>query len=240
MDKPVYEELFRAKNYIEFLSILFLIKKRKNYRLSKRSYAKFLGISHSHLLNILSDKKKLSPSAAKKIADKCDFDVSLKVFFIDLVNFGEEYRTSYLLENNYNKILDTKSIFSYWYNPFLITLAGIENLKLTPEKAAEILGINSEDAREALLMLSAQTILKKNEYGFYTKNQNLGVTNKAKNKDIEIFYIQLMEKVKEKIVKTEVSKRSITSLSFAVNESQFRLMQEKLFNFRCCQISCVN
>lgn len=51
-------ELFNTTDYKNFLNLLFIHYKRKNQNLSKRTFSKLIGISHSHLINTISSKKK--------------------------------------------------------------------------------------------------------------------------------------------------------------------------------------
>lgn len=227
MNPVEYSELFKSKNYKDFLNILFIITKKKNPRLSKRSFAKKIGISHSHLINTLASKKKLTTTMAIKISDKCNFDMSLKIFFTDLVENGP--KASYL--NSKDTKQNTNSIYANWYNPAILSLAGVRDINLTPEKASQILNIPLNRIEKSFKSLVKESLLKKSKDGFFERTMTISAINKIKNKEIERFHLQLLDLIKEKIISIDATKRAVSSLSFAVSEKQFEIMQEKIFNF---------
>ena len=62
---------------------------------SIRGFSKDIGVSHSHLSQVLNEKKRLSPTTAKKIADGLDLNMA-EFFLIKVVDEqplggGEKY-----------------------------------------------------------------------------------------------------------------------------------------------------
>lgn len=224
-----FNELFDVTNYKDFLNLLFIIHKRKNKHLSKRTFSKLIGISHSHFINTISSKKKLTLSTAIKISEKCNFDIALKTFFLDLIENG--YKSTYLNNSEKATVQNSTSIYSSWYAPSILSLAGVSDINLTPEKAATLLNLPLKASRDTFNFLIKESLLTKNKNGFYEKTKNINTINKAKNADIEKFHLELLDKVKEKILSTKVTERSVSSISFTVSEKKFKSLQEKIFNF---------
>jgi len=230
------DDLLGSQDYQTLLKKLYLLKKKRNPRYSARSFAKFLGISHSFLLRIWSGKKDISLDLANSIASKIDAGNSVAILFMDLVRkkiAPSSAQSSFFQRPSAQDIF----ILSSWYYPVIVKLGAIDSIALTPSVAAKALKLPETEMEAAFKELEERGFLKKNEQGFYKSKPGELFRDQDLNESYKKFLFQMFEKAKSAIQERPGNEYVVHSLVFELKQSRLPVLSQRLASAVCEIIS---
>jgi uncharacterized protein (TIGR02147 family) len=220
-------KLIKSRNAGEFLGNLLEYRKRKNPRYSLRAFAKTLGFSHSHLSEVIRGKKKLPLKTARTLAERLALGPEEINVFIELAQ-GSQHLDSLIDMMEMPMISKSQiSVFSHWYNMVILELAKIPGVSLTPEFAAQSIGIPKIQCEKAITNLIDLGMLSV-ENGKITRKQVAAVRTKTSDSVIDEYSEQLLELAKKAIGKP-TSTRAMGSKIFPMSSRHFSILQERIF-----------
>lgn len=226
MKESEHEILIRTQTYRDFLEQLFSIRKKRNKQYSLRRFSTQLGISHSHLLDIISGRRNISTRMAKKILSNVHLEISAQHHFLRLVEAQGRAILPILPETDV-----PVETLSAWYHLPILNLCGLPQLKVTASLASKTLGIPLENARSALLFLTELGHLKAEKDGAYSRVKNFSFRNRTRNKDVNRRQLEFLEQVRLSALNLPPTERALGNMTFTMNSLQFKHFEEKLFNF---------
>jgi len=182
------EKLFRYDNFLIFLEDYIAEKQKLKKGFSKRYLAQKAGFSsHSHLIHILSGKRRATDESLQKIISVLELNKKEKKFFIALARFNQSKtiseRDKYFLE--INKIRDkiefntlNKSMVSYynkWYHSVIRELVVYSNWGEDYSILATLTKppISVKEAKESVELLLKLKIIKKNNDKFILNHETI-------------------------------------------------------------------
>lgn len=174
---------------------------------SLRRFAKKLGVSSSHLSEVMSSKKHLSVEVAQKLAFKLGLNERESLYFTLLAQQETEkdpesralIRQRLAQTNPQRRILNLASqdfaAIADWHHFAILELTYIAGLKITPIQVARALGIAPPEAKLAIERLLEMGLLAKERSGLIKKSANQILTrSKSANLGIRRFHKQLLNK----------------------------------------------
>lgn len=179
--------ILQYTDYRLYLKDILQEKTAANPLFSQRAFAKFLGISHVALSNVLAGKRSFSSELALKVAKKLKFEEVEKRRLLLLVQLAatkdEEIRQELLakLETTRPQVLTEMEQEQYqkiseWYHFPVSALIEVGNF--SAKEAARRLGITPTQAQNAIDDLLSAGIISIDEKGQYDQEKRYLVTSK--------------------------------------------------------------
>lgn len=239
-------------NYRVFIKDALALKKERNLSYSNRGFAKKAAISPSFLSLILDGSRNLSPEMISKIAFALELNQEEKHFFHDLVLFNQSKLTE---EKNFHfqnmskhkrfkevKVLEKRQFeyFSKWYHSAIRELVTFENFKNDPEWISNTLipKISSKQAAESFDLLIQLGLIEKNTQGKWVQT-NAVITSGEGFRSLAIrnYHIEMLHSASRSIDHIDRSERDLTSLTFTLDNEQFKWVKKEITEFRKMIIS---
>lgn len=198
---------------------------KKNAKYSLRSFARFIGISHTSLSCVLRGQRPISPKTITKVAIALGVDPKN-------LNVTESHSTS--VSQSLEKVtVDNYHLIADWYHDAILELVLIKDFKEDPNWIATKLGINRTEAKVALERLFEMNLIERTEDGFKlsshsTTNVHQPQTTGARKKN----QLQILDLSKEAIQNTSFNLRDHSSITMAINSKDIPIAKEMIKNFR--------
>ena len=230
-------------NHIDLLQARLADKQRINSRYSLRQFAKSLEIDPGAISNIMNGKRSLSFSMGKKILEKLQLDPALEKKFLDSIVIEQNSRdlkrlskeiTNYNGEVNFNEIeQEHYKIIGSWIHYAILELTYVKGFQSDPKWIASELGINTNQAKEAVERLIRLNFLNENSDGELSKSQDFITTeNKTKTGHaLKKLQKEILEKAIESVDRVDISKRCNASMTMTVDPDKIELARTLITNF---------
>ncbi|NCN28169.1 TIGR02147 family protein [bacterium] len=199
----------------------------KNPKYSLRSFARFIGISHTSLSCILRGQRPISSKTKTKVAMALGIDPEMVDQFDDhpLVDGSSP---------NFERIgVDSYHLIADWHHDAILELVATRGFKDDPGWIASKLGIKRTEARVAVERLQKMGLIEKDHFGrsVVAKNttnthQPLGSTARRKNQ------MQILDLSKESIEKVSLEVRDHSSITMAIDTRDLPVAKEMIKDFR--------
>jgi uncharacterized protein (TIGR02147 family) len=222
----------------------------KNSNYSLRAYAKLLKISPGLLSEVINGKKPLSFKLANRILERLDLTLKDNKYFLDSVVIEQKARDMQRRDSQIKGYkestvplsdlsLDYYKYISEWYYVTILEMTTLNNFKNSTSWIASELGISNMEVKLALERLKELGLLEEKN-GCLTKckehlrlKEMYTATSSARRKKQK----QIREKAIEAIDSQEISKRSMTSLTLAIDPDLVPEAKKKIeeFNESMCK-----
>ncbi len=222
-----------------FLSEQLSLRKKKNPLYSLRAFAKTLEVSPSHLSNILTGRKSLTPKLAHQIFHRLDVDQFLAQDLLQkIVSDGDGNN----FKNEPYEILpdDQFKIISDWEHFAILSLAHIKNNKASAKWISDRLGIDNERARIAFERLKKLNYIQVNGGSFFQSTNSLHTTSDIPSTSIRKYHQQNLQLAADKLEEVPVHLREYTSMTVDVDlkklpraKKMIQSFKENLSNYLC-------
>lgn len=221
---------------VELIRFEFTSRSQKNPQYSLRSFAKFLGVSHTLLSLVMSGKRSPSKKLILKISDKLILDPEQKRNLLRETQLEQLKKTKKTnIDLNQNKIsLDTFALISEWQHYAILSLLEIADTELTPEFIAKRLNISELVARISLKRLFDLNLIEKNQKTgrWQQSSQPIVVENTESTSYTRKFQKQLLEKAIESLESDPIEKRDVSSITFAFDPAHIPYALKRIRQFR--------
>ena len=218
-------------------------RQQKNSVYSLRAFARDLGVSASHLIEVLSGRYGLSPKSATTIAQKIFKLKSKQDLFVALVtkehgrtqkmrSHAENFISTFLKNKKYINIdLKNFSLMSNWYYLAFLELIDCKGFKFCHKWVAGRLNVHPEVIQQIISKLIQLGILRIEGKNLYPQDLNNFFGNEISNREIKKFHLETMEKAKMAIFEQDLKEREFTSLTIALNTKDIELAKKRIRQF---------
>lgn len=221
-------------------------KKQEKSKLSLRSLAKQVGLSHAYLSQVVNGHRNLPPDVFDDLCDLLDIDqATQEVLLVELLKVQgwkrvprkdllETKKTTAVANKKWKSVLaeDFDLLENWFYIPILdaTRIAGYDG---SAEFLAKRLGLNLSVVRRALDKLERAGYLEKDKNGRLRKAHDfLEFHSKDRVKSIRNFQLQMLDKVKntvkEQQTPEDVSRRLLLSYTHTISREHVPVISRKI------------
>lgn len=217
---------------------------RSNPRYSLRAFARDLDISPSRLSEILSGKHGLSRSRAEVIGKRLGMNNDEAQCFRDLV-LSQHPRSKILREAARERLasiqqppaylelsLDAFRLIGDWYHLAIIELFHIKDFNVSASSIARALGINTDEARDALERLVRIGLISRDGSKFRVNSRDNRTTSDVPSAAIRQAHEQLLRKAIEALYAQTVDERDFGCIEMAFDPARMAEAKEAIRRFR--------
>lgn len=199
--------------------IEIVISNFKNSGSSLRSYSKLLEISPSTLSKILSGKRGIPKSQAKRFAQKLVADTSLHEEFIEAVL---EHKTLTHINKNLNDLIldqndsvDMFNILAEWEYFAILNVIKIKIFDHTPTFLARSLNISLKRVHHCLHILNKNNFISLDNGEIKRLARNIDTTNDVLSRALKLAHLEELELAKNRI-NVDVERKYYQSMTFTM------------------------
>lgn len=208
------------------------LKKRKdrNPNFSLRAFARWLGISPSQLSQMLTGKRPITLATMKKISSRLDLSPLEHKELMSSLIADKDYLDS---EKDRKKLLlkeDKFRLISDWYHFAILSLTRIKDAQSDPRWIARRLGINVEEANQALLRLERMGIIQTKPV-FKQICDPIEMVSDIPSEAVRKYHKQSLNIAIEKIDTIEMTKREYQSLTIPISPKQVPTIKKYINDF---------
>ncbi len=209
-------------------------RKAKNPHYSLRSFARDLEISPGNLSDILNNKLKISLTKAQSVAHHLNLIDDEKKFFLSLIEFNNiGKKKQYLYDTNYTTLSDEIfSIFSNWYYFAIVELVRVEGFKNDLHWISKRLGINPNEASEALIILKKVGLLKEVDDTLIQTYDFFALPSGRPMDEAKALHKQTLARAVIALDEQSVEERDFSSGFLRVRSNDLPLIQQKIKEFK--------
>lgn len=214
----------------------FSARAEKNPQFSLRSFARFLGISHSLLSLVLNGQRKPSKKFVAQIVERLPLSPDQqKTLMAAAGPSGAKKRISKDQKFEYYRLsLDQFALMSEWQHYAILSLLEIPDTQLTPEFIAQRLNISVMLARVCLQRLFNLNLIEKDPKTDRWKQSAapIVVENTKSTAHSRKFQKRLMLKAIESLENDPMEVRDISSTTFAMDAKHVGYALKRIREFR--------
>jgi uncharacterized protein (TIGR02147 family) len=226
--------IHKTKDFKSLLQEELLKRCRKNTSYSLRSFAKYLGIGHSALTEMLNGKR----SITKKSMEKLGLILGLS---IDELNEYQNASTSSPTQEecsqaSYQQLtIDQFAIMSDWYHYAILELIKVKEFPHSTSDFSRALGITKSEANIAVERMLRIGLLEIKENGSFEEINNGFATNISGNltsAGSKKLQKQILEQSVEALMTLPIEVRNHTSMTMAIDPRLIPEAIERIKKFR--------
>lgn len=241
--KALPVNIFQYHDYRTFLYDLYLVWKKKVYRLSYRKFSRMAGFTATNMLKqVIDGKRNLTLAGIRKITTVFDFNKQEVYFFENLVlmNQAKTHKAKNIYYTKLNKVprysilrkgdKNLYEFYSKWYYPVIRELVTTIDFRDDPSWIAKKIypSITQDEARRALRVLEDMgQIIKVN--GTWKQKEPLATTGpEVSSLAVANYHKGMIELAKSALEKVPNSKRNVTSLTLAISSSAYQTLVREI------------
>ena len=210
-----------SKDFCQIIVDEFLKRRSRNTSYSQRAFARDIGISKSSLNNILHEKATLSARLAKKIGLR----IGVTEMEIDEIFKTEKPKREEISQKEFSKIY-------HWYYFAILNLAETKKAKSSPEWIAKRLGLEEDIAKKALDQLAKMKFIKRTRGNLTRTKEYLDASWSAPSRSLRNLHSENLYRAEKALSLVPIDKREVTSLTLAIDKSQYKKIQKAALKFR--------
>ncbi|MGE3608126.1 MAG: TIGR02147 family protein [Bacteriovoracaceae bacterium] len=232
-------------SYHDLLNEEFERRKMVNSSYSLRAYARDLNLPAPRLSQILSKKQGISIEIAEDISKKLKFDESKKQWFCssvgalhsrsfkERIKFKEKVQHYKSEAKHFSEIhLEYFRVIAEWYHFAILELTYLQDFQNDPIWIANILGITSVEATEAIVRMKSLDLVREEDGRLVDVFKFLATPSDVPSISIKKFQTQMMKKAIEALHEQDVPTREMSSNIMAISTERIPEFKEKLRDFR--------
>ncbi len=190
----------------------FLERKGKNARYSERAFAKSVGLSPGFLKLIFQGKRALSVAKAQEVANRLGWSELESGEFLQTVQ--KEKLGKKGAAQSLSRTVDSFAEISDWYHFAIVELLKTKR-RISEEEIAARLGISTTEAQYSLRALTRLGLIRIEADG--PRPVENYIVPAMSSSAIRKFHSQMLAKARDSIEGQPLSKRSLRSLTLAVD-----------------------
>lgn len=242
-------DIFRYRDYRQYLREVYAARKKSEYGFSYRAFAKKAGLSAPNYLKLVAEgQRNLTPEMATRFAAALGLRGDAADYFCDLVNFNQA-ATAAERDRCYQRLLRYrryKSSFrldaahaayhSEWYIPAVRELVACTGFREDPRWIAAALrpNITHRQAEQALKVLGELGFVQRDEQGRLVQREPVVSTgdDRPLGHHIVSFHRAMLARAAEALDHVEREEREIGALTLSLSAAQFKLFKQRLYDVR--------
>jgi uncharacterized protein (TIGR02147 family) len=218
------------QNPVEILNQEFNKRRTRNPNFSLRSFAKWLKISPAQLSQMMTGKRPVTLNSVKKISERLELSPIEKKALINSLLKDKDF-----IQPNTDKKLvhmqeDQFRVISDWYHFAILSLTKLKEAKADPRWIARRLGINVEQAHQAMLRLERMGIIQ-TKPDFKQICEPIEVVSTVPSDAIRKYHKQNLGLATEKIDTIPLHLREYQSISIPLNPKHVKLFKKHIDDF---------
>lgn len=242
-------DVFRYRDYRQYLRDVYSARKKSEYGFSYRAFAKKAGLSAPNYLKLVADgQRNLAPEMATRFASALGLGGEAADYFCDLVGFNQasnaaERERCYQRLQRYRRYrnafrLDAAhaTYHSEWYIPAVRELVACDGFREDPRWIAHALrpNIAPRQAEQALKILLQLGLLVRGSDGGLAQSEPLLSTGDdgPLGHHIANFHRAMLERAADALDHVEREQREIASLTLSLSAEQFGVFKRRLYEVR--------
>lgn len=240
--------IFRFFNYREYLTEVYLWKKKNQKGFSYRLLAAEAGFkSANYIQRVISGKRNLSFSQIEPLITYLKFSKDEVIYLKTLILFN--HATSGIDKQIYlNRLLKLREIkgkltledegrlyFSKWYHPVIRELAALNKVGRDYKKMGELCipKISEENAKDAIDFLLKNNFLKWTNQGVFEQSSPILTTgNEVSQTFIREYHRTMLFQSQEALDKISPEDRDISALTLSVSKETYNNIKQEIQDFR--------
>ncbi len=241
-------DVFGYRNYRQFLSDYYHLRKKTEYGFSYRRFARSVGLRSPNYLKLVSEgARNLTAEMAARFAAACGLKGEGAVYFCDLVAFNQagseperercyerlrghrRYRTVFKLDAAHARY------HGHWYIPAIRELAASPDFRADPKWIARRLRprIAPRDAKRALDVLLELGLLADDGAGGLRQSAPLLSTGEGPlGHHIVSYHRAVLERAAEALELFTRDEREFGALTLRISEQRFEAIKDQLYQLR--------
>lgn len=232
------------ENLADFLNSELASRKKINEKYSLRAFARDLDLSPSRVCELLANRGGLSKDNLEKLIETLelgDFE-SHWVRSVNLRDHGASKKDKRLGLESLNNLLDEKGyssvdleqfeFISNWYHFAILAAMDLDEFDGKPESIRKKINISDEDFNQAIRRLKIIGLIRERQ-GLYKLTQNkLKTKSEIPNRGLKISHKQTLKQAIESVDRDPLDKRSITSMTVAIDPKKIPEAKKMIEDFR--------
>jgi len=241
-------DVFQYMDYRQFLRDAYSEKKMTSRSFSYRSFAEKAGVgSPSYLKAVMDGQRNLTSDTARGFARAFGLNKQETRFFIALVAMNQARTTkdrSFYFEelSRIPKFRETKKLernqyayYTRWYCPVIRELAAREDFREDPQWIAEQIrpSITAKQAEEALSLLQALDLLRRDKKGRWVQTKQLVTTGpELRSLTTRSFHREMLFRASTALDEVPLEEREVGGITVRLTMEQVNWLKERLREIR--------
>lgn len=201
---------------VAILQRVYLRRCENNPRYSLRAFAKSLGLSHSFVSMLLSQKRRPSTKTVNEISKQLGLDPVEKEILLTEAR-KESMPSTDERSDKFVITLDTFALMSTWYHYAILNLLRIPTTQFRSSWIAKRLGISKIEAKLALERLIRMKMVKRVGKKWIRAAEPIHLENEISTNATKKFHKQLLEKAILSLENDPFEKREVSSMTLAMD-----------------------
>lgn len=202
----------------------FTDRRTRNAAYSLRAFSRDLGIGVTSLSDFLADKRKLSPSSLRRVAEALRLSPQQRAEWIgDSKNSRSKSEEDRLLLEE-----DTFRLIADWYYLATMNLARIKKNQANPAWISKRLGISQKEASEALKRLWRMGFIQITDGRMVRTARTFSTTRDVPSSAIRKHHSQNLLLAEKSLLNDPVESREFSSATMAVNPAKLKQAKDIL------------
>lgn len=221
---------------LEILRYEFSKRVQKNGRYSQRSFAKYLGVSHTLLSLVMNGKREPSRELVEKLSERLNYSPEKSALLLEALRERQARKKGIdtPIEVQANRVsLDQFALISEWQHYAILSLLEIPSTKFDPKPIAERLGISPLLAKVSMQRLVNLGIVAKNAKGEWKQRSGPILIDDPRTTDAgRKFQRQLLGRAVDSLMNDAAELRDFSSTTFAMNPKHIPYAITRIRDFR--------
>ena len=234
--------LKRALTIADFLSAEYAMRAEQNPAYSMRAFARDLGLSKSHLNDVINSKRGISATSAAEIAKALDLDGLETTCLIALAekDFGRTQKKRDASASKLEKLrsrsqasqlsIERFKIISDWFHLAILELSRLTEFHLDPTYVSRVLGISRETAASAIDRMVSAGFAEVRGGNLITADI-MHVASDAPSDAVRSFHRQIIDKARTSIEEQDLDRRLLSTHLNAVAKADLPRARSKILEF---------
>lgn len=227
-----------------YLKAVYSDRVSRNKSYSMRAFARAMGLAPSFLHSVLAGERRISVQKAAEISEKLKLASDAQTYFINLVEVESAHSelARDVLMQRLNAIRmrqrrrvygkDKFSILSKWYYPAILAMSDLTDCVISVESVQKKLGLDIEQANEAIAALMQSGWLEKAEDGSLRRQiPHVLLKSEVTDSTLRTFHAQLLQMAVMSHLFIPPAERITRSETLAINVDQLDKVRKLTENF---------
>ena len=242
-------DVFRYRDYRQYLRDVYAARKGSEYGFSYRAFARKAGLGAPNYLKLVADgERNLTPEMASRFAQALGMRGEAADYFCDLVSFNqatttEERERCYQRLRRYRRYkqafrLDAAhaAYHSEWYIPAVRELIGCDGFKEDPRWIAQALSpsISLQKAEHALRVLEELSLVERDAEGRLVQKEPVVATgdDRPLGHHVLTFHRAMLERAADALDRVPREEREVGALTLSLSAAQHEAFKQRLYEMR--------
>ncbi len=213
----------------------FSALKRKNAKYSVRAFAKRVGLNSGALSSILSGKRNVSETLARRICEKLALDPQARMEILQLFPKKRRYdKPGNPVDTTYVQLSAAQyRVIAEWQHFGLLVLMRTQGFKNDIGWIARRLGMSPTKIEQAISRLVSIGLIEKREDGTLQRiPQKFRTTDDVVDASVQRSHEETLDLAKESLVRETIQERDFTHISLAIHPKSLSMAKELIRKFQ--------